>query len=198
MKIVVSDDLPASAVDLLRAVDGWTVDARAGRPRAELLQDVADADALLVRSATKVDRELIDAARNLRVVARAGTGVDNVNLDVASARGVMVTNAPGANSVSVAEHAFALLLSLARRIPAADAAMKQRRWEKKKLAGAELRDKTLGVVGLGRIGQEVAHRARVFGMEEIITHGIPSCPPTSPRTWASNCSTSTRSASGPT
>jgi D-3-phosphoglycerate dehydrogenase len=169
MKIVVSDDLPVSAVDLLRAVDGWTVDARAGRPRAELLHDVADADALLVRSATKVDRALLEAAPKLRVVARAGTGVDNVDLDVASARGVMVTNAPGANSVSVAEHAFALLLSLARRIPAADAAMKQRKWEKKKLTGAELRDKTLGVVGLGRIGQEVAHRARVFGMK-IIAH----------------------------
>jgi D-3-phosphoglycerate dehydrogenase len=169
MKIVVADDLPASAVDLLRAVDGWTVDARAGRPRAELLRDVADADALLVRSATKVDRELLEAAPKLRIVARAGTGVDNVDLDVASSRGVMVTNAPGANSVSVAEHAFALLLSLARRIPAADAAMKQQRWEKKKLTGAELRDKTLGVVGLGRIGQEVAHRARVFGMR-IVAH----------------------------
>src|SRR5690606_1529886 len=123
MKIVVADDLPASAVDLLRAVDGWTVDARAGRPRAELLRDVADADALLVRSATKVDRELLEAAPRLRIVARAGTGVDNVDLDVASSRGVMVTNAPGANSVSVAEHAFALLLALARRVPAADAAM---------------------------------------------------------------------------
>jgi D-3-phosphoglycerate dehydrogenase / 2-oxoglutarate reductase len=175
MKIVVSDDLPVSAIDLLRAVDGWTVDARAGRPRAELLKDVADADALLVRSATKVDRELLEAAPRLRIVARAGTGVDNVDLPVASARGVMVTNAPGANSVSVAEHAFALLLSVARRVPAADAAMKQQRWEKKSLTGAELRDKVLGVVGLGRIGQEVAHRARVFGMK-IVAHD-PFLPP---------------------
>lgn len=175
MRIVVSDDLPASAVDLLRAVDGWHVDARAGRSRAELLRDVAGADALLVRSATTVDRELLEAAPHLRVVARAGAGVDNVDLATASARGVMVTNAPGVNSVSVAEHAFALMLALVRRVPQADAAMKQARWEKKNLLGAELRDKTLGIIGLGRIGQEVAHRARVFGMT-VIAHD-PFLPP---------------------
>ncbi|MPZ19231.1 MAG: phosphoglycerate dehydrogenase [Luteitalea sp.] len=167
MKIIVADNLPASAVDLLRAVDGWTVDTLAGRARSELLTAMATADALLVRSATKVDRELLEAAPALRIVARAGTGVDNVDLDVASTRGIMVTNAPGVNSVSVAEHVFALMLSLARRVPVADGSMKQHRWEKKALLGAELRGKTLGIVGLGRIGQEVAHRARVFGMSVV-------------------------------
>ncbi|MPY89862.1 MAG: phosphoglycerate dehydrogenase [Luteitalea sp.] len=167
MKIVVADDLPASAVDLLRAPDAWTVETFAGRPRSELLTALADTDALLVRSATKVDRELLEAAPTLRIVARAGTGVDNVDLEVASTRGIMVTNAPGANSVSVAEHAFALMLALARRVPIADGSMKQQRWEKNRLLGAELRGKTLGVVGLGRIGQEVAHRARVFGMRVV-------------------------------
>jgi D-3-phosphoglycerate dehydrogenase len=169
MKIIISDDLPPSAVALLREVEGFTVDARAGRPKAELLADIADADALLVRSATKVTPELIAAAPQLKIVARAGSGVDNVDLDAASARGIVVTNAPGGNSISVAEHAMALMLALARQVATADAAMKQQRWEKKNLMGAELRDKTLGVVGFGRIGQAVAHRARAFGMK-IVAH----------------------------
>jgi D-3-phosphoglycerate dehydrogenase len=169
MKIIISDDLPPSAVTLLREVEGFTVDAKAGRPKADLLRDIADADALLVRSATKVTKEVIDAAPALRIVARAGSGVDNVDLDAASARGIVVINAPGGNSISVAEHAMALMLALARQVATADAAMKQQKWEKKNLMGAELRDKTLGVVGFGRIGQAVAHRARAFGMK-ILAH----------------------------
>jgi len=165
MKIVVADDLPQSALDLLRAEPGWVVDARPGRTPAALATDLADADALLVRSATKVDAQLIAAAPHLRIVARAGTGVDNVDVAAASARGVLVVNAPGANSISVAEHACALMLALARAVPAADRAMKDARWEKKKFLGTELRGKTLGIAGLGRIGQEVALRARAFGME---------------------------------
>ena len=149
MKIVIADDLAPSAVDLLRRED-WTVDARTGRSRSRLSADLADADGLVVRSATKVDATLIGAAPRLRVIARAGTGVDNVDLQAASARGILVLNAPGANSVSVAEHACALMLALARSISRADAGMKQGRWEKDRLVGAELRGKTLGVVGLGR------------------------------------------------
>src|SRR5688572_19307251 len=162
MKIVIADDLPASAVDLLRA-EGWTVDAKTGRPVDQLKQDLADADAIVVRSATKVTKELIEAGKKLRVIARAGTGVDNVDVPAATARGIIVMNAPGANSVSVAEHALGLMLALSRSIPAADAAMKRSVWDKKRLTGAELRGKTLGVVGLGRIGQELAARARAFG-----------------------------------
>jgi D-3-phosphoglycerate dehydrogenase len=169
MKIVIADDLPSSAVSLLQDINGWQVVAKPGRPKAELLADLADADALLVRSATKVTKELFDAAPKLRIVARAGSGVDNVDLDAASARGVIVTNAPGGNSISVAELALTLMLTLARSVAAADAAMKQQRWEKKNLMGAELRDKTLGVVGFGRIGQAVAYRARAFGMK-ILAH----------------------------
>ncbi len=169
MKIVIADDLPRSAVALLSAVEGWTVDATPGRPIPELLTAMADADALIVRSATKVTRQVIDASPNLRVIARAGTGVDNVDLDAASARGIVVMNAPGANSISVAELAMGQLLALARHLPAADAAMKAHKWEKKKFAGGELRGKTLGLVGLGRIGQEVAARARAFEME-IVAH----------------------------
>ena len=168
VKILVADDLPASALDVLRT-EGWEIDARTGRSPEQLAQDLKDADALVVRSATRVTSTLIDAAPKLRAIARAGTGVDNVDVTAATARGIVVMNAPGANSVSVAELAMALVLALARHVPAADAAMKQEKWEKKKFLGEEVRDKTLGLVGLGRIGQEVARRASAFGMK-IIAH----------------------------
>ena len=169
IKIVVSDDLPASALELLRSQAGWQVDAKSGRPAAELAAALADADALLVRSATKVTADLLSSAPKLRIVARAGTGVDNVDVAAASARGILVVNAPGANSISVAEHACALILALARSVPAADRAMKDGKWEKKRFLGTELRGKTLGIAGFGRIGQEVAQRARAFGMR-VVAH----------------------------
>src|SRR5207302_5888135 len=105
----------------------------------------------------------------LRIIARAGTGVDNVDVAAASSRGILVVNAPGANSISVAEHTLALMLALARSVPAADRAMKDGRWEKRRFIGTELRGKTLGIAGLGRIGQEVALRARAFGMR-VVAH----------------------------
>src|ERR671914_468008 len=169
MHIVIADQLPASAVDLLSRVPGWTIDAKAGRSPDALARDLTNANALIVRSATTVNADLIAAAPKLRVIARAGTGVDNVDLAAATDRGIVVMNAPGANSVSVAEHAWALMLALSRSIGPADAAMKRGVWDKKRLTGAELRGKTLGVVGLGRIGQEVTNRARAFGME-VVAH----------------------------
>ena len=156
-------------MELLRSEPGWQVDARTGRPAAELLHALADADALMVRSATQVTPDLLAAAPNLRIVARAGTGVDNIDVAAASTRGILVVNAPGANSISVAEHACALMLALARAVPAADRAMKQGKWEKKRFLGTELRGKTLGIAGFGRIGQEVAPRARAFGMR-VVAH----------------------------
>jgi D-3-phosphoglycerate dehydrogenase len=168
MKIIVADDLPASALALLRS-EGWDVDARSGRSATELASDAADADAIVVRSATKVTAALIAAAPRLRAIARAGTGVDNVDVSAASARGIVVMNAPGANSISVAELTMALLLALARKIPAADGSMKQGLWDKKSFLGEEIREKTLGLAGLGRIGQEVARRARAFEMN-VIAH----------------------------
>ncbi|HEX5473238.1 MAG TPA: phosphoglycerate dehydrogenase [Vicinamibacterales bacterium] len=166
MHIVVADALPAAALDLLR-VPGWNVDARAGRPAADLADALSSADALVVRSATMVTSALLDGAPRLRVVARAGTGVDNIDLPAATGRGIVVMNAPGGNSVSVAEHALALMLAMARSIPAADAGMKRGAWEKKRLTGSELRGKCLGILGFGRVGREVAARARAFGMELI-------------------------------
>ena len=164
--IVIADSLPASAGDALRAA-GWTVDAKAGRKPDELARDLADADALIVRSATQVTASLLESAPKLRVIARAGTGVDNVDVPAATARGILVMNAAGANSVSVAELAIGLMLALARPLAAADASMKRGEWEKKKFMGTELRGKLLGVIGFGRIGREVAARARAFGMEIV-------------------------------
>jgi D-3-phosphoglycerate dehydrogenase len=166
--IVVADDLPASALDLLRA-EGWAVDARSGRAPDQLKADLANADALVVRSATKVTADIIAAAPKLRAIARAGTGVDNVHVESATARGIVVMNAPGANSISVAELALAQILALARKLPAADASMKQGVWDKKSFIGEEVRGKTLGLAGLGRIGLAVARRARAFEMV-VIAH----------------------------
>jgi D-3-phosphoglycerate dehydrogenase / 2-oxoglutarate reductase len=168
MLIVVADDLPKSALELLKS-EGWNVDSRSGRSPEELSRDLADADALVVRSATKVTADIIAAGKKLRAIARAGTGVDNVNVEAASARGIVVMNAPGANSISVAELAMAQLLSLARKLPAADASMKQGKWDKKSFLGEEVRGKVLGLAGLGRIGQEVARRAQAFEMS-VIAH----------------------------
>ena len=168
MKIVIADPLPKSASAVLRE-QGWTVDTQSARPLDKLLIDIADADALIVRSATKVTSQVIEAAPTLKIIARAGTGVDNVDLDAANRRGVLVVNAPGANSISVAEHACALILTLSRSVSHADAQMKDGRWEKKSFQGTELRGKTLGLVGLGRIGREVAVRCRAFDMN-IVAH----------------------------
>ena len=168
MLIVVADDLPQTALELLRA-EGWTVDARSGRNPEQLIADLKDADALVVRSATKVTPDIINGAPKLRAIARAGTGVDNVHVETATARGIVVMNAPGANSISVAELAMAQMLALARKLPAADASMKQGKWDKKSFLGEEVRGKVLGLAGLGRIGQEVARRAQSFEMT-VIAH----------------------------
>jgi len=168
MLIVIADNLPTTALELLRS-EGWTVDARSGRSPEQLKIDLAGAEALVVRSATQVTADIIDAAPKLRAIARAGTGVDNVNVEAASARGIVVMNAPGANSISVAELAMAQLLSLARKLPAADGSMKRGAWDKKSFLGEEVRGKVLGLAGLGRIGQEVARRAQSFEMT-VIAH----------------------------
>ncbi|MBY0495420.1 MAG: phosphoglycerate dehydrogenase [Cyanobacteria bacterium] len=168
MLIVVADDLPKTALELLKA-EGWEVDSKSGRSPEELSKDIAAADALVVRSATKVTPDIIAGGKKLKAIARAGTGVDNVNVGAATARGIVVMNAPGANSISVAELAMAQLLSMARKLPAADASMKQGKWDKKSFLGEEVRGKVLGLAGLGRIGQEVARRAQSFEMT-VIAH----------------------------
>jgi D-3-phosphoglycerate dehydrogenase len=138
-----------------------------GADRAALLPAIADVDAILVRSATKVDAEALAAAKNLKVVARAGVGLDNVDVDAATQAGVMVVNAPTSNIVSAAELAVALLLASARNISPAHAALRDGQWKRSKYSGVELADKTVGVVGLGRIGLLVAQRLSAFGVELI-------------------------------
>src|SRR5246127_2843420 len=132
-----------------------------------LANELKDADGLVVRSAVQVDDALMEHAPKLRVIGRAGVGVDNIDAEAATRRGVVVMNTPGANAVAVAELTIGLMLALARKLPAANTTMHAGKWEKKSLQGAELRGKTLGIVGLGRVGLEVARRARGFGLEII-------------------------------
>src|SRR6202795_5111577 len=163
MKIIVADKISERGVQLLKEPPGWNVVLTTNDT---LRKESADAEALIVRSATKVTAELLDQAKKLRTVGRAGVGVDNIDLDEATKRGVLVMSTPGGSSVSVAEHTFALLLALVREVPKFDAAMRDGRWEKSS-SGAEVRGKTIGLIGLGRIGSEVASRAAAFDMRVI-------------------------------
>jgi D-3-phosphoglycerate dehydrogenase len=166
MNILIAEPLAPAGVELLKSQAGWNVIV--SNPK-EYAQHLASADALLVRSAVQVTAAVLEKAPSLRVIGRAGVGVDNVDLDAATRAGVLVMNTPGGNSVAVAEHAMALMLALARHIPQADASTRAGKWEKKKLMGNELRGKTLGIIGLGSVGREVVKRARAFEMR-ILAH----------------------------
>jgi D-3-phosphoglycerate dehydrogenase / 2-oxoglutarate reductase len=161
MRVVVAEKVAEAGLSLLREAGHEVVDL-SGAPREQLMAALTSADALLVRSATKVDAALLAAGPKLSVVGRAGVGVDNVDVPEATARGVLVINAPTANVVSATEHTFALLFALLRRVPAAAASMAGGKWEKSKFIGSELAGKTLGIVGLGQVGSRVAARARAF------------------------------------
>ncbi len=163
MKVIVADKISERGIQLLRDA-GWNVLTPSA---AEVPAEIADADALVVRSATKVTPALLELAKKLRVIGRAGVGVDNVDVEAATRRGVLVMNTPGGNAVSVAEHTLALMLGLARAIPQASASTNAGRWEKSAFSGTELRGKTLGLVGLGRVGTEVARRARALEMKVL-------------------------------
>src|SRR5215467_2854059 len=166
MKVLVAEPMSPAGLRLLQEQAGW--DVIVSNPK-EYAQHLADASALLVRSAVKVNCAVLAQAPRLRVIGRAGVGVDNVDLQAATAAGVLVMNTPGGNAVSVAEHTLALMLAMARYIPQATVSTKSGKWEKKKLLGSELRGKTLGIVGLGSIGREVVKRARAFEMR-IVAH----------------------------
>ena len=166
MKIVLAEKVSPATLAVFAAEPGWEVLTHDQLPEG-LAAAVADADALVVRSAVQADDALMAQAPKLRVIGRAGVGVDNIDADAATRRGIVVMNTPGANAVAVAELTIGLMLALARKLPAANAGMHAGRWEKKNLQGMELRGKTLGVLGLGRIGLEVAKRAKGFGMEVI-------------------------------
>ena len=169
MKILIADNVSERALEVLTAQKSWEVVYLPKKVNATLAEEIQGADALVVRSATKATAALLERATHLRVIGRAGSGVDNVDLDAATKKGIVVMNTPGGNAVSVAEHTLGLLLALARRIPEADSLLKQGKWEKKKLTGIELRSKTLGLVGFGNIGREVARLAQALGMTVLVT-----------------------------
>ncbi|HEX2241587.1 MAG TPA: phosphoglycerate dehydrogenase [Actinomycetota bacterium] len=165
MKVLVTERLSETGLERLR--EHMDVDARLGASRDDLLKIIGDYDALLIRSATKVDAEVIERAENLKVIGRAGIGLDNVDVDAATRHGVLVVNAPQSNILSAAEHTMALLLAQARNVPAAHAALSAGSWERERWQGVELHGKTLGIIGLGRVGTLVAQRASAFGMRLI-------------------------------
>jgi D-3-phosphoglycerate dehydrogenase len=166
MKIVLAEKVSPATLAVFAAEPGWDVKTHDQLPDG-LPAALKDADALVVRSAVQVDDALMEHAPKLRVIGRAGVGVDNIDAEAATRRGIVVMNTPGANAVAVAELTIGLMLALARKLPAANSTMHAGKWEKKSLQGAELRGKTLGILGLGRIGLEVAKRARGFGMELV-------------------------------
>jgi len=165
-RVLVTDHLQDIGVDALRR-EGLVVDAVPPLPEDQLCERIGGYEGLIVRSATKVTARVIEAGRSLKVVGRAGTGVDNIDVDAASRRGIIVMNTPGANTIAAAEHTVALLLNLARKIPQAHAALHERKWERERFVGVEVYGKTLGVIGLGRIGTEVGRRALGLRMQVI-------------------------------
>ncbi len=166
MKVGICDPIASEGVEILKK-EGLEVVDLTGIPKEELVKHVADLDALIVRSATKVRKEMIDAAKNLKVIGRAGVGLDNIDVEYAKSKGIKVINTPGATSISVAELTIGLLLAVMRKIAFADREMRKGAWPKKKCKGIEMYGKTLGIIGIGRIGREVAKRARAFGMRVI-------------------------------
>src|SRR4030088_129401 len=166
-KVLVADAISPRGVEALAAGGDLIVDVRTGLKEPELLEIIPQYAGLVVRSQTKVTAKVIAAARALKAVGRAGVGVDNVDVEAATRRGIIVMNTPGGNTVSTAEHAFSLLVSIARNIPQADASVKAGKWDRKSFEGVELSGKTLGILGMGRIGTEIARRGIAFGMRPI-------------------------------
>ena len=165
MRVLVTDPIAQDGLKMLH--EDIPVDVQTGLNEAELRGVIGGYDALIVRSGTKVTRPVIEAAQRLQVIGRAGVGVDNIDVDAATERGILVVNAPDGNSVAAAEQTIALMMAVARHVPQADASLRERKWERKRFIGVEVAGKTLGVVGMGRIGQEVARRGRGLGMRVI-------------------------------
>src|SRR6201987_691591 len=166
-KVLVADPISPKGVELLESGGQLLVEVKMGLKEDELLSIVAEYSAIVVRSQTKITAKVIDAAKKLKAVGRAGVGVDNVDVDAATRRGVIVMNTPAGNTISTAEHAFSLLVSIARNIPQAHGSVKAGQWDRKSYEGVELHGKTIGIIGMGRIGTEIARRAIAFGMRPI-------------------------------
>ena len=167
LKVLVADSISPRGIEALRGSGELQVDIETGLKEAALTEIIADYSALVVRSQTKVSARVIAAAKGLKAIGRAGVGVDNVDVEAATRRGIIVMNTPGGNTISTAEHAFSLLVSIARSIPQADASVKAGKWDRKSFEGVELYGKTIGILGMGRIGTEIARRAIAFGMRPV-------------------------------
>lgn len=170
-KILIADSLDQEALEKIESIPDFEVTLKTGMDEDELVKTIPDFNAAVVRGATKMTKNVIDAASNLELIIRAGIGLDNIDLAAAREKGVEVANTPAATSISVAEHTFGLMLAAVRNHGQANLSMKEHRWEKKKLSGTELYGKMLGVIGIGRIGQEVAKRALAFGMK-VMTYDV--------------------------
>ena len=166
--ILIPDNVDQVALDVLQAAGNMKITA-GNMKRDETIAAIPDADALIIRSATKADAELLAAAKKLKIIARAGVGVDNVDLDAATKQGVVVMNTPDGNTIATAEHTFGLMLALARYIPEGEMSMRAGKWDRKSFVGVELRGKTLGIIGFGRIGRAIAKRALAFEMT-VVAH----------------------------
>src|SRR6476620_274612 len=166
-KILIADSISQRGIDEMTRDGALEVSVKTGLSESELVDLIAEFSGIVVRSQTKVTAPIVNAGTRLRVIGRAGVGVDNVDVAAATRRGVIVMNAPGGNTISTAEHAFSLLLCVARKIPQADALLRSGKWDRKNLEGVELFNKTLGVVGMGRIGSELSRRAIAFGMRVV-------------------------------
>src|SRR5436305_4121060 len=166
--ILVADDVSDNGLQPLRDA-GFMVEKKTGLASAALRKSLVDSEGLVVRSETKVTAEIMEADWSLRVIGRAGVGVDNIVVAAATARGIVVMNAPDGNTITTAEHTIALLIALARNVPQANSSVKSAKWDRKKFVGAELQGKTLGLIGLGRIGRAVASRTSALGMK-VVAH----------------------------
>lgn len=167
MKVLITDKINESAGKILEGVA--QVDFIPTLPEDELAEKIKDYDALMIRSQTKVTKKILEAGKNLKIVGRAGVGVDNVDIDAATQAGVIVVNSPDGNTNAAAEHTLALMLAMSRNIPAAAKSTKDGKWERSKFTGVEVFGKTLGIIGFGKIGQHVAHVAIALGMNVIVS-----------------------------
>ena len=167
MKVLICDNLEKEGVELFKGKSKVKADVYTSMTPTELGEKISKYDGLIVRSASKITAGIIDSAHRLKVIGRAGIGLDNIDIEAASKKGIIVMNTPGANAITAAEHAISLLLALSRHIPQANASLKMGRWEKKKFMGVEIYNQTLGVIGFGNIGQVVADRAKGLKMRVI-------------------------------
>jgi D-3-phosphoglycerate dehydrogenase len=167
MKVLITDPISEEGIKVLKAEPGVQVDVETKLTKEQLLEKIKDYDALIIRSETQVTKEIIEAGKNLKIIGRAGVGIDNVNVPAATEKGIIVANAPEGNTIAACEHTISMMLSLSRNIPQANSSLKSGKWERSKFMGVEVLGKTLGVVGMGRIGGEVTKRARGMGMEVL-------------------------------